>query len=66
MDKALTPKDVFDWSQSAGERIAQARLVEAGVSPNTAQKLTSGRYPHKISRLMGRAIQAAMSKKDVA
>jgi len=58
---------VVEWAERVGERVAQAQLIMEGVAPNTAQKLTCGRYPHKPSHLMVDAIKRAMSKeRDVA
>jgi hypothetical protein len=54
--------DVKKWAEEVGERAAQARLINAGASPNTAQKLTSGRYEHEPKPLLEAAILKAMSE----
>jgi hypothetical protein len=59
-------QQVEAWAKEIGERAAQARLVYAGVAPGTAQKLTSGRYPHKVSVLLDLAIKGAMAKDELA
>jgi hypothetical protein len=56
--------DVESWAQEIGERAAQARLINERVSPNTAQKLTSGKYPNKPGRLMEGAILRAMGRPE--
>lgn len=62
MKKHDLRKDVEEWAKEIGERAAQARLIEERVSPNAAQKLTAGKYPHKPQPLMEGAILRAMAK----
>lgn len=52
---------VVGWAKEVGIRVAQARLVIEGASPNTAQKLTAGKYHHKLSPLMEAAVLRAMA-----
>lgn len=62
MSKKDLTKEVEQWAREIGERAAQARLINERVSPNAAQKLTSGRYPHKPGPLMEGAILRAMGR----
>lgn len=62
MDARDLQKRILGLVKSKGERAVQALLVEAGASPNTAQKLTSGRYPNEPQPLLRAAILQALTK----
>jgi hypothetical protein len=59
-------KLVVEKAKEIGEREMQARLIRAGASPNTAQKLTSNRYPHEPGGLLERAIKEALDSDQEA
>lgn len=63
VDEQNIQTKVQEWAKEIGERAAQSRLIKHGASPNTAQKLTSGRYTqHKVGTLLMSAIERAMSE----
>ena len=51
---------VVKWAKKVGERRAQSLLIGEGASPNTAQKLTRGNYPHQPGPLLAGAILRAL------
>lgn len=59
-EKDLKTK-IKDWADKYGHGPAIVKLINAGISPSTAQKLVSGCYDSELKRLSIQAIEVAMA-----
>jgi hypothetical protein len=53
-------KKAEEFAAKVGKPKARKALVLEGVSPHTADKIISGRYPSEIGELLGAAIERAI------
>lgn len=58
----IDPREsVLELVALVGRSEARTLLVLEGVSPHTADKLTAGKYPSRVGKLMGDAIERVLS-----
>ncbi len=63
MAKALTKRELFQWKDKVGRKIAERRLCNAGISLSMTAKLLAGTYPSHVGELHEKAIRTAMAEK---
>lgn len=60
----MLSKDLKKMAEEFAKRVGKPRarklLVLEGVSPHTADKIISGRYPSEIGELLGAAIERVL------
>ncbi len=61
MQKDLKAK-IDRWVAKVGLREAEIKLIQAGVSSSTAQKLIKGAYPSQPKNLVLQAIESVIKK----